>query len=120
MQLSEQEKEAIKKITAISLKDYATIKDIFFSILSYISIDAHCNQESEVIIPYICKLKIKYDESPVAKGFESKVYIEAEALPSLVKEYINIKNGEEPPSKKYFRKQNSMLIDKYINKGDLE
>lgn len=114
MQLSEQEKNAIKRITSISLKDQTTIKDVFFSILSCITIDSYINNESEVIIPYIAKLKFKYKEVPTGQGFESKVFIEAEPLPSLVKEFICIKNDEEPPSKKYFRKQNSLQIEKYI------
>jgi hypothetical protein len=113
-QMSDQEKEALLKICSVSLKDGATIKDIFFSILSCISLDSYESNESEMIIPYIAKLKFKYEERPTEQGFESKVLIEAEPLPSLITEFIAIRNDEEPPSKKYFRKQNSLQIEKFL------
>jgi hypothetical protein len=114
MQLSEQEKQALAKISSVSLKDYSIIKDVFFSILSCITFDSYIRDESEMIIPYIAKLKFKYEEQPSEQGFNSKVLIEAEALPSLIKEFVAIRNGEEPPSKKYFRKQNSLQIEKFL------
>jgi len=112
--LSDEEKSALNKICSVSLKDASTIKDIFFSILSCITLDSYQSNESEIIIPYIAKLKFNYVETSTEQGFESKVLIEAEPLPSLIKEFVSIRNGEEPPSKKYFRKQNSLQIEKFL------
>lgn len=114
-QLSEEEKIALKQISAISLKDASSIKDVLFSILSCITINSYDNDhESEFIIPYIAKLKFKYVETPVEQGFESNILIEATPMPSLIKEFVCIKNEETPPSKRYFRKQNNLHLEKLL------
>jgi hypothetical protein len=118
-QLSQEEKDALAKISSISLKNYSDIKDIFFSILAYISLDTLFKDDSEIIIPYICKLKFKYEEIAIEQGFESKIIIEAEPLPSLINEFVCIKNGETPPSKRYFRRQNSLEIEKFLKSENI-
>ncbi len=118
--LSDEEKIAFEKIASLSLKDKTVIKDVLFSILSYASIEGMRSDSSEVIIPYLCKLKINYSESACEEGMKSNLQIEAEPLPSLYKEYVCIKNGENPPTKKYFEKQNRLHLKKILKIGEDE
>lgn len=112
--LSDEERIAFDKIASISLKDKSTIKDVLFAILSYATIEGMKSNESEIIIPYICKLKINYSEESTAQGLKSNLDLIAEPLPSLLKEYVCIKNEEKPPTKKYFEKQNRLHLKKIL------
>jgi len=120
MILSDEEKLAFEKIAAISLKDKATIKDVLYALLSYTTIEALKGNESEIIIPYLCKLKLSYKETQTNKGVESIVDIQAEPLPSLMKEYVCIKNNEDPPTKRYFLKQNKLHIKEILKLDEFE
>jgi len=119
LQLSDEEKSALLKIASLCTKDKTTIREVMFAILSYSTLESFHSDESEIILPYIGKIKFKYEEEPNDKGFTSKVIMTAEPMPSLIKEFISIRNGEEPPSKKHIRKQNRFHIDKLISGLDI-
>jgi hypothetical protein len=113
MILSNEEKLALKKIAALSTKDETVVKEVLFALLAYATLEAYNNKnEGEIILPYIAKLNLKYKEEPAANGYSASVDIEAKALSPLIQEFVCLKNGEDPPSKKYFKK----MIKKIINK----
>lgn len=110
MQLSDIEKQFLAKISAVSMKDQTTIKDVLFAILTCITLESYHKNESEIVIPLIAKLKFKYSEESSDKGYLSDIEIEAEPMPALINEFLAIKNGEEPNTKRHFRKQNRIEL----------
>ena len=119
MIFSEQEKIAFNKIVALSSKDQGTVRDVLFAILTYATIEAFNQEDNEVIIPYLCSLKLKYMEYANEKGIESNIDIIAKPSIILLKEFVSIKNNEEPITKKYFKRQNRLHF-KNLLKIDIE
>ena len=114
MILSDEEKTALNKIASLSMKDKNVVKDVLFSLLTYCTMDSKFTDQAEIVIPYVGKLKFKYKEENDGKKIISKVNIEAESSQSIVKEFVAIKNGETPPSKKYFQKQNRLHLQSLL------
>jgi len=119
MIFSEQEKQAFSKIVALSSKDQGTVRDVLFAILTYATIDAFNQEENEIIIPYLCSLKLKYIEQVNEKGIESNINITAEPSVILLREFVSIKNNEEHTTKKYYKRQ-IRLYFKNLLKIDIE
>jgi len=118
----EEEKSAFRKIVALSSKDQATVRDVLFGILTYATIESFNSEQNEIVIPYLCTLNIKYKEIPNEKGIESFVTIDATPSNMLLKEFLAVKNGEEPITKRYFKKQNRFQIKNFLknNSGDID
>ena len=119
MIFSEQEKHAFSKIVALSSRDQSTVRDVLFAILTYATIEAFNQEENEIIIPYLCSLNLKYTEQVNEKGIESNIEIKAKPSVMLLKEFVSVKNDEEPITKKYFKRQNRLHF-KNLLKIDME
>ena len=119
MIFSEQEKQAFSKIVALSSRDAGTVRDGLFGLLTYATLEAYNQEENEIIIPYLCSFNLKYTEQVNEKGIESNIDIIAKPSVMLLKEFISIKNDEEPITKKYFKKQNRLHF-KNLLKIDME
>jgi len=119
MALTEEEKIAMSKITSLSMKDKNVVKDVLLALLVYSTMESKFTENSEIIIPYIGKLKFHYREEIEGKKVLSKVDIIAEASLSIVKEFVAIKNGVMPPSKKFFQEQNRLHLQNLL-KMDIE
>jgi hypothetical protein len=104
---SEKEKSNFDQIVALTSLTQTQVRDVLFAMLTCASLNAH-SQENEITIPYLCTLKFNYEEVTSDKGIESSIKIEAEPSVTLLKEYVAIKNGEEPITKKYFKRQNKL------------
>lgn len=113
MGLTDEEKEALSIITACSMQSETTVKEVLLAILIYSSIKFYDSKDSsKVTIPYFGEFNLTYKENPGEKGIVSDIDISALPSVSLLKEFVAIKNGEQPPSKKYFKKvRNSKLKD---------
>ena len=110
-----QESNAFDKIVSLSSKDKNSVRDVMFAILTYATLESFNEEDNEIIIPYLCSLKINYDEVPNEKGIESSVTITAKPSAMLLKEFVAIKNGEEPAVKKYFKRQNRLNFKNFLN-----
>lgn len=120
LNLSEEEKDFLQKIVAISGKDTQTVKEIFKALLKTIYMSVYADKH-KVYIPYICSLDISYfDQSSVSKGILTKVEMQAEASTSLKNEISAIVNGEDAPTLKYVNKKITEVIYKKagIDVGD--
>jgi len=113
-----EEKIAFKKICSISTKDKTTVRDVLFAILTYAGMEAF-KEDNEIIIPYLCKLKLNYKEIINEKGIESIIDVEGEPSSLLLKEFACIKNDEKPFTKKYFEKQNRLHFKNLLKIKDL-
>ena len=118
MELPDIEKIALEKIAALSTKDRTTVREVLYAILTYITLTMYEedieNENKEIIIPYIGKLKLKYKEDSVEEGYASSVIVEADAAPTLIQEFVCLKNGEDPPSKKFYRRQIKNTINRKL------
>lgn len=105
MKLTLEEKNFIERIVAISALDKKSVKTFFRSLLIASTIAVY-SEEDEIVIPYLCKLKIKYnDYLDTKKGSTVKVNMYAEPCEELIAEIKAISEGEQPPSKKYIKKE---------------
>lgn len=111
---SEKEKSNFDQIVALTSLTQSQVRDVLFAILTCASLNAH-SQENEITIPYLCTLKFNYKETTNDKGIESSISIDAEPSTTLLKEYISIKNGEEPITKRYFKRQNKLHFKNMLN-----
>ena len=112
--LSDREKEALLKICSLSHKDQSTVKDVLFAILTWITLESYNKNDSEIILPYIAQLNFHYSETPDPNGYLSEVKINSIPMPALLKEFISIKNGEDPPTKKYLKRANRLHIQSLL------
>lgn len=115
MALTSEEEIAFSKIVALSTKDRSTVRDVLFAILTYGTIEAYNQEENEITIPYLCTMNLKYKEVANEKGIESSIDVNATPSATLLKEFVAIKNGEEPMTKKYFKRQNKLHFKKFLN-----
>jgi hypothetical protein len=111
---SEKEKLNFDQIVSLTSLNQSQVRDVLFAILTCASLNAH-SQDNEITIPYLCTLKFNYEEITNDKGIESIISIDAEPSATLLKEYVAVKNGEEPITKKYFKRQNRLHFKNMLN-----
>jgi len=119
LKLTLEEKNFIENIRAISALDKKSTKTFFRSLLIACTMAIYAGKD-EIIIPYICKLKISYNDHHTPKGSKVKVHIEAEPCDELIEEIKAISEGEPPPSKKYIKKEISEEIKNKLEIDELD
>lgn len=100
--ITNEEKLFLEKISAISRIDKATVIQVLQSLLMITNIEVFSNK-NEIIIPYICKLKVDYQDRITSKGIITDVNLQAQPNRALINEISCIAEGEETPTKKYFK-----------------
>lgn len=93
LHLSQEEKDFLKKIAAISCIDESIIKNVLQSLLKVITIHQYA-EVKEVYIPYICSLNIRSHEKLCDKGVKTIVKLVAEPCKNLTEEIKAINNGD--------------------------
>jgi len=116
MKLTLEERNFVEKITAISALSKRSVKTFFKSLLMACSASVY-SDENEIIIPYLCKLKIKYNDYVTEKGTKVKVMLEAEPCDELIDEIKAISEGNQPPSKKFIKKE---IAEELKNKLEID
>jgi hypothetical protein len=119
MKLTLEEKNFLENIVAISALDRKTVKTLFRSLLIAVSMSVYAD-ENEIIIPYLCKLKIDYNDYSTNKGTKVKVNIDAEPCIELIEEIKAISEGNHPPSKKYLKKEISEEIRNQLEISEMD
>lgn len=104
MKLSLEEKEALQKIKAISRKDENVLVDVFISLIHCMTIAVY-KEKNEIIIPYLCTLRLNFFDENTAKGTVTKIILEAEPSEFLKQEITAISEGEDTPSLKHIKKK---------------
>ena len=115
MKLTLPEKNFIENITAISALDKKSVKTFFRSLLMACTMAVY-SDENEIIIPYLCKLKINYTDNHTKRGNKPIVKITAEPCDELIAEIKAISEGGEPPSKKYLKQE---IMEELKNKLEI-
>lgn len=119
MKLTLEERNFIENITAISALDKKSVKLFFRSLLMASTMTIYADEE-EIIIPYLCKLRISYKDNHTERGNKPIVNILAEPCDELISEIKAISEGDEPPSKKYLKKEISEELKDKLEIGDLD
>lgn len=119
MKLTNQEKNFLEKIIAISALDKKVGKNFFRSQLVATTISL-LSGENEIIIPYLCKLKIKYNQILTPEGIKLEVKLEAEPSEELVEEIKCILAEEDPPTKVYFKKEIAKELRNYLEIDEID
>jgi hypothetical protein len=100
---SAEELDFYEQICAISKKDKETVRDILRAILMVATANLYFDKD-EIIIPYLCKLKIAYSDAIRVNKKTSKCWsttdisITAEPMTALIKEIVSINEGDDPES----------------------
>ncbi len=103
LKMSPEEKVYLDKLVAISGMNISTVRDVLRSILILFSVESYAG-ESEVILPYIAKIKFDLiDSYSTEKGTYTKTNLETEPCVSLIEELVAICNGEITPSEDFFK-----------------
>ena len=103
------EKLYIKKIAALSKKDKDAVRDVMLAFVKLCTIDLYAGKK-EIIIPYVCKLKVNTEYVEINGKKEEKVILEAEPARAFLEEFFAIREGRETPSERYLMRQ----IDKKL------
>jgi len=101
--LSDKEKLYVERIAAVSRKDKSAVIDVLRACLISGTIELLCGKE-EISIPFICDLKISYNDRITKQGVVTDIQMEATPNRGLVDEIVAISDGEETPSEQYFKK----------------
>jgi hypothetical protein len=128
LKLSDDEQLFFDKIKAISRKDAKTLKDVFISMLQAVSFETYANKNNNftIHIPYICTINVEYFDRNkyTAEGSIKGQYIDFKitTIPSesFIAEVNAISYGDEPPSKRYIKKQIINKNAKLLGIDDLE
>ena len=118
--MTPEETNAFDKIVALSSCEKNKVRDILFAILTYATLESFNKEDNEIIIPYLCSLNLKYLETTNDKGIESNIEVTAKPSGMLLREFVSIKNGEEPATKKYFKRQNRNIFKTMMQIGEDE
>jgi hypothetical protein len=103
LRLSIEEKDALEKISALSLYDKKIVENVFISLLKVISLELF-KDENIIHIPYIGALTISYEDKNIAgEGVDVVVSLQAEPSESLRQEVKQFSEGEILPTQDYMR-----------------
>lgn len=115
MVLQEEEKIDLDLICSICRCDKATVQEVLRAVLQAMTIRVYA-EKGELIIPYICKLSLDYNDRATSRGIVTDVTLEATPMKSLIQEVSAISEGVEPPSKKKFKESMkdgfNLILDK--------
>jgi hypothetical protein len=114
LKLTLEEKEFLQKIKAISRKDESTLMDVFISLIHCMTIAVY-KEQNEIIIPFLCKLKLEYFDEATSKGTVTKIVLNAEPSEFLKQEISAISEGEDTPSLKYIKKKIFGKFKQYLD-----
>lgn len=103
MRLSVEERLQIEKLSSILKKDKTIVRDVLISILMGMTLEIY-NDNDEIIIPYICKLKLDAVDISTKKGMYTQVKLQAEPLPALIEEINAIRSGETTPTEEFIKR----------------
>jgi hypothetical protein len=122
LRLSHQEKQFIEKISAISGKEYKIVQEVLkaFLIATTLEIYTQDSNECELIIPYLCRLKLKFYDKDTTSGMKVVTELEAEPLDGLCEEIKCISEGDISPVEKYIKNQIVKNIQNNLNLEDIE
>lgn len=98
------EKIFLKKITAISNKDKDTVRDVFLALLEMATIELYGFSDT-IVIPHICRLKVKAVPIQTYKGIDYQITLEATPSRDFIAEYKAIHTNQPTPTEKYIKKQ---------------
>ncbi len=119
MKLTLEEKNFIENIVAISALDKKSVKNFFRSLLMASTMAIYAD-ENEIVIPYLCKIKIDYHDVTTSTGTKPKVTLTAEPCDELIEEITAISEGNQPPSKKYIKKEISEELKNQLEIEDVD
>lgn len=119
MKLDINEKVFLDKIVSICASDKKSVRDLFKSILASFTLSV-LSGDNEVIIPYLCKLKLSYDQIETPEGIKLEVKLDAEPSNELVEEIRCILVKKDPPTKKFFMKEiHDIIKNNYLEIEDV-
>ncbi len=98
------EKLFVRKIAALARKDKDTIRDVMLAFVKMATIELYSGKE-EIIIPYICKIKVSTKKVQTYSGLIDEVIFEAAPARTFVEEFNAIHQGRTTPSEKYLKRQ---------------
>lgn len=116
MKFSLEEKEFIRKIKILAKVDEKTVHAVFSALLMVTSL-AIFEEKNEIVIPFLCKLKLLFEDQHTSEGTTTKVTLEAKPLDFLIKEIQAISEGETSPSEQYIKKQ---IFTKFYDNLELD
>lgn len=116
MKLSIEEKYFLDKICAVSSKDKNTVKDVLKALLMCTTIEIYADSK-EMVIPYMCKLKIDYMDNYKEDKHSVVVHLEATPCEGLINEIAAIQEGGITPTQEYIQK---MILFDLKNKLEIE
>lgn len=101
--LSDKEKLFVERISCISRKDKSAVIDVLRACLMANTIEV-LQGNNEISIPFICDLKITYNDRQTKQGVVTDIQMEATPNRGLIDEIVAISEGEETPSEQFFKK----------------
>lgn len=104
MKIPKEEESAFKTLQALAKKDEYVVKHVLSAIYVMIMMKMYDNQD-EVVLPLLGKLKFEYDGLDTPKGVAVDLKISIEPSDSLINEFTAYYNKEETPGQKYYRKE---------------
>ena len=102
--LSLEEKDFLNKIVCTSGIDQVIVKEVLQAILKMITIETYWENE-ELVIPYICSLKLSSFEKIKKEGVETEVELKAKPSKHLISEIKSINEGDITPTQNLTRQK---------------
>ena len=87
------EKLFVRKIVALARKDKETIRDVMLAFVKMATIELY-RGSNEIIIPYICRLKVQTKQVQTYQGLINEICLEATPTRTLIAEYNAIFEGQ--------------------------
>jgi len=122
---SAEEIDFFEQICAISKKDKDTVRDVLKSLLMVTTANLYFDKD-EIYIPYLCKLKIKYEDAirvnnKTARAWSTTdISVTAEPLTALIKEIVAINEGDDPESLQHLDNSIAMKMSQLLEVIDDE
>jgi hypothetical protein len=117
------ELDFFEQICTVSKKDKETVRDILRSILMVTTANLYFDK-TEIVIPYLCKLNIKYEDAIRINKKTSKCWsttdisITAEPLTALIKEIVALNEGDDPESLQHLDNSIAMKMSQLLEVVD--
>lgn len=108
MKLSNEEKNFLDKICAVSCKDVNTVRDVLRAILIVSAKEVYAGSKT-VNIPYVCRLALDTTSSDTVR-------LSAEPNDNFVKEVKAILSGDTSPTEEFIGREISKTLESILEK----
>ena len=110
LKLSQEERECLEKISAISGSDIETVKDILLSFWVYVALELYQGNK-DINIPYLFQVHFDFRKNLVRKGDGIKELHKITTNPALSNTLLNLAKGQKSNLEEILKGELKALIN---------